>query len=56
MKRNKRKRSLTPLIVVLVVALVIVAGVIAWKQYEYGVSADFYDGLRGRVEESGYVA
>lgn len=47
MAKNRKKRSLKPLIVVLAVVLAAVAAFIAFKQYEYGVSADFYGGLRG---------
>ena len=47
MTKQRRKRRLKPLIVVLVVALLAVVALIVFKQYEYGVSADFYGGLRG---------
>lgn len=44
---KKKGRRLTALIVVLVIALIAVAGLIAWKQWEYAAGAGFYDGLRG---------
>ena len=45
-KKKKRGRGLIVLLVVLVLALAAVAGVIAFKEHEYGVSADYYDSLR----------
>lgn len=46
MKKGK-KRSLTPVIVILIVLLLAVVGVIIWRQYEYGASDAYYDSLRG---------
>lgn len=45
-RRRGRGRRLGWLIAVLVLALGVVAGVIIWKQLEYGASADYYEGLR----------
>ena len=53
MKRDAKKRSLTPLIVILVIILIAVVGVIVWKQMEYAASDDFYDGLRGALAIGG---
>ena len=53
MKKEGKKRSLTPLIVILVIVLMAVVGVIVWKQMEYAASDDFYDGLRGAFETGG---
>nr|MBR4281096.1 hypothetical protein [Clostridia bacterium] len=44
---KKKGNGLTVLIVLLVVAFVAVAAVYLFKQYEYGVSTDYYDSLRG---------
>ena len=49
MKRRKTGGGLRVMIAVLVIALLAVAAVIVWKQWEYGVSEQFYDGLRGFV-------
>ena len=49
MAKKRKKRSLWPLIIALVILLIAVAAVIVFKQYEYSVSADFYDGLRGGI-------
>ena len=46
MKKGK-KRSLTPVIIILMVLLLAVVGVIIWRQYEYGASDAYYDSLRG---------
>ena len=53
MKKDAKKRSLTPLIVILVIVLIAVVGVIVWKQMEYAASNDFYDGLRGALSNGG---
>ncbi len=50
---QKKQRGLKIVIVVLVVALVAVAGLILWKQWEYGSSADFYSGLRSALNGVG---
>lgn len=55
MKKNGKKRSLVPLIVILVIALVCVVGLIFWKQREYAASEAFYDGLRGLMKGWGAV-
>ncbi len=46
---HKKRTDLKPLIIVLVIALLAVAAVIVWKQWEYSASENFYDGLRGSV-------
>lgn len=53
MKKEGKKRSLTPLIVILVIVLMAVVGVIVWKQMEYAASNDFYDRLRGALSSGG---
>lgn len=50
MKKNGKKRSLWPVIALILVLMTAVAAMVVFKQYEYGVSADFYDGLRGGVK------
>ena len=50
MKKKRKTRSLKPLIVLLLIALAAVCAVIAGKQHEYGVSEEFYGGLRGSLE------
>lgn len=52
MKKKRKHRRKSPakwIVAVLVIALVVVAGVIVWRQREYAASADFYDGLRGAI-------
>ena len=46
MKKGK-KRSFTPVIIILIVLLLAVVGVIVWRQYDYGASDAYYDSLRG---------
>lgn len=48
-KRKKTRRSLVPLIVLLIAALAVVIGVVVWKQAEYRAGEAFYDGLRGMI-------
>lgn len=48
-KAGKKGRGLKTVLVILIIALIAVIGVIAWKQWEYGASADYYDGLRSAV-------
>ena len=43
----KNGRRLKLLLVLLILALAAVLAVMLWKQYEYGVSEQFYDNLRG---------
>ena len=45
-KKRGRKSHLGLIIALLIAALAVVAGVIVWKQMQYGASADYYDGLR----------
>lgn len=40
-------------IIVLMIALFAVVTLILWKQWEYGVSEDFYNGLRGALQFGG---
>lgn len=49
----KKQRGLKIVIVVLVVALAAVVGLILWKQWEYGSSAEFYSGLRSMLPGAG---
>ena len=46
MKKLDKMRLLKLLLVLLVVALAVVVGNILIKEYQYGVSDDFYDSLR----------
>ena len=46
MKKLDKMRLLKLLLVLLVVALTVVVGNILIKEYQYGVSDDFYDSLR----------
>ena len=46
MKKLDKMRLLKLLLVLLIVALVVVVGNIIIKEYQYGVSDDFYDSLR----------
>ena len=48
-RKHRRKSAAKWIIAVLVLALIVVAGVIVWRQREYAASADFYDGLRGAI-------
>ena len=47
MKRRKRRgKGLKALLALLILALVAVVGLILFKQHEYRVSSEYYDGLR----------
>ena len=46
MKKLDKLRLLKILLVLLIVALLVVVGNIVIKEYQYGVSDDFYDSLR----------
>ena len=46
MKKRKGRKGLLVLIVLLCAALAITVGMIAYKQYEYGVSDSYYESLR----------
>jgi len=48
----KNGRGLKLLIALLVIALIAVAAVIVFKEYEYGVSEQFYDNLRGLMRRA----
>ena len=50
MKKRKKQRGIRTAIVVLVIALIAVAALIIWKQWEYRASEDFYNGLRGALQ------
>ena len=56
MKKNGKKRSLVPIIVILAIVLVAVAALIIWKRYEYAASESFYDSLRGFLTGRGALA
>lgn len=50
MKKRRSQRMLLAVIVLLCVALAAIAGVVLFKQYEYGVSELYYESLRtGRM-------
>lgn len=53
MKKKKKQRGIRTAIAVLVIALIAVAALIIWKQWEYGESADFYNGLRESLRFGG---
>lgn len=46
MKKLDRKRMLTLILVLLILALIAVVGYILWQEYQYGVSDAYYDSLR----------
>lgn len=46
MKKDNKKRLLTLLLAVLLIALVAVVGYILLREYQYGVSDEYYDSLR----------
>ena len=53
MSKRKKGGGIKALIIVLVIALLAVAALIIWKQWEYGASEAFYDGLRGALRYEG---
>lgn len=56
MKKKKKQRGIRTAIAVLVIVLIAVAALIIWKQWEYGASEDFYNGLRGALQFRGMSA
>lgn len=46
MKKIDKKHLLTLLLIVLIVALVAVVGYVILREYQYGVSDEYYDSLR----------
>lgn len=56
MRKRKKGSGVKKLIIVLVIALLAVAALIIWKQWEYGASEAFYDGLRGALQYEGAMA
>ena len=46
MKKTSKNRLLKPLLLALLIALVAVVGYIALREYQYGVSDEYYDSLR----------
>lgn len=50
MARRRKKNPINILLTILVIALIAVLGVIAFKLFEYNSSESYYDGLRSRVE------
>lgn len=46
MKATKKKRALTALLILLILALAAVTGYILLREYQYGVSEEYYDSLR----------
>ena len=53
MKKVKKQHGIRTMITVLIIALIAVAALIILKQWEYGVSEDFYNGLRGALQFGG---
>lgn len=53
MKKRKKQRGFRTAIVLLTIALLAVTALIVWKQWEYGASEDFYNGLRGALQSEG---
>ena len=47
MKKQRHRKILLASIVLLCIAIVVIAGIILLKQYEYGVSEAYYHTLRG---------
>lgn len=56
MSRRKKGGGIKAMIIVLVIALLAVAALIVWKQWEYGASEAFYDGLRSALQYEGAMA
>ena len=56
MKKKRKQRGIRTAIAVLVIALIAVAALIIWKQWEYSASEDFYNGLRGALRFGGMRA
>ena len=56
MKKKKKQRGIRTVIAALVIALIAVAALIIWKQWEYSASEDFYNGLRGALRLGGVCA
>lgn len=50
---GKKRRGIAVIIVLLVAMLIAVVALIVWKQWEYGTSENFYDGLRGAAQFGG---
>ena len=50
---KKSGKGLTALIVLLCLVLAVVIAVIVFKQYEYGVSAEYYQSLRTGALDAG---
>lgn len=46
MKRMDKNRLLKLLLILLILALIAVVGYIGLREYQYGVSEDYYDSLR----------
>ena len=46
MKKTKQNRGLMALLIVLILALLAVTGYILLREYQYGVSKEYYDSLR----------
>ena len=46
MKKTKQNRGLMALLIVLILALLAVTGYILLREYQYGVSEEYYDSLR----------
>ena len=53
MKNGKKRGKTGWIIAVLAAALIAVIVLILWKQWEYGKSTAFYDGLRGALNGGG---
>lgn len=50
---KKKHTGVRFLIAVLLILLIAVITLIAWKQWEYNASKQFYDGLRGALNAGG---
>lgn len=50
--KNKQPAWLKILLIVLILALVAVVGYILLREYQYGVSEDYYDSLRNLSKEA----
>ena len=53
MKKRRKHRGIRAAIIALVIALIAVAALIIWKQWEYGASEEFYNGLRSALQFGG---
>ncbi len=56
MKKKQKCPGIGLAMALLAAALIAVIAVVLWKQWEYGASKEFYDGLRGALRCGGWGA